>query len=188
MGNQIPMLTVPDDDDLGPAMRICSVPQREFIVALFQTGCKNYSDAAFLTGRYKSRDVAQAASSRWMSNPKVLAALDEYTRMTMKMGLPLAHRALMELVVGADSDAVRFKAAVELFNRNGHLVETVSRHIIEDTRDTKEIVKIAIDYARSLGDPALAYKLLGNSVPKNIIDAEFVEVRDDGTNGLEDLL
>lgn len=181
MGNEI-ALRVPDDADLGPQMRECTVAEREFVVALFQTGARNYTEAALMTGRFESKESAQAAGSRWMSKPRVLMALDEFTRLTMKGGLATSTKALMEIA----SDVMhkdRFKAAVEILNRNGHLVETVSRHIIEDNRDVSEIVKVAIQYARQLGDPSLAYKLLGNSVPKDVIDAEFEEVDE-----LEDLL
>lgn len=188
MGNNLSLVVVPDDEDLGPAMLACTIAEREFVVALFQTGARNQTDAAQLTGRYSNRDSANAAAARWMAKPRVVAALDEYTHVQMKMGLPLATKALLDLVIDASEPAIRFKAAQELFNRNGHLIATVQRHIIEDSRDTKDIVLAAIAYARDLGDERLAYKLLGNSVRKEVIDAEFAEVATDGSDGLEDLI
>lgn len=187
MSNNISIIGLPDEDDLGPAMKACSDAEREFVVSLFNLGCRNYTDAAFATGRYKDRGVAQAASSRFMARGHVVAALDEHTRTIMKMGLPLATKALMELVVGADSDAVRFKAATELMNRNGHIVETVQRHIVEDRRTTREMIVEAVQLARKNGlDPRT---LLGN-IPQDILDAEFSEVisETNGSEGLEDIL
>lgn len=175
--------TVPDEADMGPAMRDCTEAEREFVVAMFQTGAQNYTQAALATGRFGTRESAQMAGSRWMARPRVLLALDEFTRITMKGGLATSTKALLE-IANDPMHKDRFKASVEILNRNGHIVETVSRHIVEDVRDTKEIIRMAVEYAKRLGDQSLAYKLLGNAVPKEVLDAEFTEVKEDDLGDL----
>lgn len=182
----------PDDAECGPAMLACTPLERKFVVALVEGHARNHTQAALMAGKYTSRQSAGAAAWRWMASQRVLLALKEWTQHAMEGDVYLGRRALREIV----SDPMhkdRFKAVVELFNRNGMLVETVQRHIVEDRRDTREIVLAAIDMARQLGDPRLAYKLLGNSVPTDIIDAEFSEVKETvkvetGSEGLEDIL
>lgn len=174
MGNNLSTIVVPDETDLGPAMRECTSAEREFVVAMFQVGCKNQMTAAILTGRFTNERSASVSACRWMAKPRVLAALDEYTRITMKMGLPLGTNALIDIA----SDYMhkdRFKAAVELLNRNGHIVETVQRHIVEHELSMKEV------------ETELA-KLGYDIKPTNAIEGEFTEVDDDGSEGLEDLI
>lgn len=180
----LPLIPAPQEHDCGPAMKKCTPNERAFVAAMFAFGCQNYTDAAMATGRFSSRDSAQAASSRWMHSKRVLDALDEYTRVTMRGGLAIATRALLD-IASDPTNPNRLKAASELLNRNGHIVETISRHIHEqDHTSTKELLHEIGDLARQLGvDPA---KLLG-ATRAEVVDAEFEEVSD-GTEGLEDLL
>lgn len=188
MGNEVarrPILaitTVPDYEDLGPAMRACTEAEREFVVALFQNGATNYTEAALLTGRFTSRESAQAASSRWMAKPRVLLALDEFVQVSMKQGLAISTKALIEIA----SDTMhkdRLKASIELLNRNGHLVETVQRHIIEHEADTT--TKSLLEEIRSLAaDPDVR-----KALKTGFIEGEYTELTNgDGSEGLEDLL
>lgn len=185
------LIYAPADDECGPAMRLCTENERKFIVALVELGARNATQAAMMLGTFTTRESAAVSACRWKNNERVKNALKEWTQHALEGDVHLAQRALREII----SDPLhkdRFKAVQELFNRNGMLVETVQRHIIEDTRDTREIVRAAIDYARSLGDAQLAYKLLGTSVPKDVIDAEFTEVKETVPvtvqDDLEDLL
>ncbi len=178
-------IIAPSDEDCGPAMRACTENERKFIVALVERGARNRTQAAMMLGNYATRESAQVVAHRWFHSERVQLALKEWTQKALEGDVYLARRALREII----SDPMhkdRFKAVQELFNRNGMLVETITRHVVEDNRATKDIIRTAIDYARSLGDERLAYKLLGPSYKKEAIDAEFVEI--DGSEGLEDLL
>lgn len=186
----ISLMVAPSKEDCGPAMAACSELQRKFIVALVELGADNYTRAALMTGHFSTEASAQAWSSRMMHSQKVLSGLREHTELAIKGDVHLARRALMEIA----KDPLhkdRLKAAVELFNRNGMIVETVQRHIVQDDRETKEIIRSAIEYAKQAGvDPKA---LLGNSFnEKDFIDAEFTEVSPKqpamSSDGLEDVL
>jgi len=178
-------IELPPEDQLGPAMRAARPLARKFVVALVELGAESYTRAALMTGHFATKESAQAWSSREMRNPKVREALREWTQTAMEGDVYLGRRALREIV----SDPMhkdRLKAVDMLFNRNGMLVETVQRHIVEDSRSTREMIIEAVQLARKNGiDPRT---LLGPNIPKDILDAEFTEVPDDGSEGLEDLL
>ncbi len=171
-------------------MRAVGKVVRKFIFAhLYLPHVNSDTSAAFATGHFSTPQSAQAWASKTMQRENVKLALYEQSLKSVQTkGFIRGHRAIMDLLA-MPTHKDHFKAVEFVMAHSGMQVQNVTRHIIEDTRETKDIVRMAIDYARSLGDERLAYKLLGNSVPKDVIDAEFVVVSsDDGTAGLEDLL
>jgi hypothetical protein len=183
-----PIVTVPDESALGPAMRACNVNQRAFVIALLETGGSSKKLAAKMAGYGLSDNASGSAGSSLSRHPKVLAALKEEADRRIRSGAVLAASVLLEIA----EDPLhkdRFKAAQELLNRSGLIVETQHRVVVEDQRSTDEIERRILTLAEKLGiDPV---KLLGY-VPAtggtDIIDGECTDVEDDGSEGLEDIL
>jgi len=164
-------IIVPPDDDLGPAMKELTLPQRAFVLAFANFGGTNQGEAARLAGYGSANDVGAASDQAYalLRSPRILVALREEADKRLKAGAILAASVLSEIATDVHHRD-RYKAAVELLNRAGLVVEGVSRLIVEDHRTTEEITRRVVSLAVKLGiDPT---KLLGNDV----IDADYTEV------------
>jgi hypothetical protein len=171
------MVIVPNAEDCGPAMRACSPNERAFVVALVESGGTNHTLSAIHAGIGGNPDASKTAAYRIMQRPRVHAAIREEADKRLRGGAILAASVLIEIA----SDPMhkdRFKAAENLLNRAGLMVENVSRHIIEDHRSDNELLMAIAMIAKKNGlDPS---KLLGKPLEKaNVVDAEFTEVADD---------
>lgn len=162
----------PEDiiDEHGPAMLDLTEPQRMFVLHYANTGGQNAAEAARRAGYGNSSESQAVAASKMLRQPRILAALREVADRRLKSGAILAASALVEIA----SDPLhkeRFKAANELLNRAGLVVEGVSRVIVEDHRTVAEIERRVVDLAVRVGiDPA---KLLGQS---QVIEGDFEEL------------
>lgn len=170
-------------DNLGEAMLAITPNQRRFVVALLETGGTDETLAARMAG-YGGTDIAaRTAAYRLAHNPKVQAAIREEADRRLRAGAVLGASAIRE-IAGDKMHKDRFKAAVELLNRSGLIVETQHRLTIEKV-DNRSVDQIKNDIAKRL---AQLYK--GKEIPAELLppmDVEFVEV-DDGKEGLEDIL
>lgn len=157
------------DEDIGPCMRDLTEPQRAFVKNYVANGGSNELDAAFRAGFGETSQSAAGAADRMMKMPRILSAIREEADKRLKSGAVLAASVLVEIASNR-MHRDQYKAAVELLNRAGLVVEGVSRVIVEDHRTEEEIVRRITDLSSKLGiDPK---KLLGNDV----VDAEFTEV------------
>lgn len=164
-------IIVPPETELGPAMKELTLPQRAFVLAFADFGGTNQAEAARMAGYGSANDRQAAADQAYalLRMPRILAALREEADKRLKGGAILAASVLSEIAMDV-THRDRYKAAVELLNRAGLVVEGVSRVIVEDHRTTEEIERRIVSLAQKLGiDPA---KLLGNDV----VDADFTEV------------
>ncbi len=160
---------VAPEEELGTAMRELSLPQRAFVSAYVQNGGINETDAAFRAGYGPTPEEAGQRAPVLLRSPRILAAIREEADKRLKSGAVLAASVLVE-VARDPLHRDRYKAAVELLNRAGLVVEGVSRVIVEDHRTEEEIVRRITDLSEKLGiDPK---RLLGSDV----VDAEFTEV------------
>jgi len=174
-------IELPAVQDLGPAMRELSEPQRRFVLAMVEMGTDNYTAAARVAGYGGTDGATLVAAHRLSHNPAVQAAIREEADRRLRAGAILAASALIEIVADK-SHKDRFKAADRLLERAGMLVENINRTIVEDHRTDKEIEQAIILMARRNGlDPQ---KLLGR--PLAPIEGEFEEVG--SAEGIEDLL
>src|ERR1700744_1660602 len=127
------LIELPDPEDLGPAMKACTEPQRRFIIALLETGGQNYGKAAAIAGHGGTELASRVAGHRLAHNPKIIAAAREEADRRLRGGAILGASVMIEIA----SDPMhkdRFKAADRLLGSAGLNLETVSRHIIEDHR------------------------------------------------------
>jgi hypothetical protein len=178
---EIAMYDVPDRD-CGPAMRQCTQIQRRFIIALFGIGpgVKGaHQRAALMAGDYTSTNAASVSASRWMDNPTVIAALNEYTANKLRAAGIIGYQALMDVAQDTSpaNTGHRVKAGVELLNRAGHIVETVSRVTVE--HDIPSDTRTLLEEIKALANDPEVRKALAAPV----IDAEFVEVEKDDVLG-----
>jgi len=176
-----PMVPPPPEFSLGPAMKALSKPQRTFVSVYLEQGGANAERAAAAAGYGGTAGSLAQAAHRLTHNLRVQAAMKEEAEKRLKAGSILASSVLIEIA----SDRMhkdRFKAAVELLNRAGLIVQTEHKVIVEDNRLTDEIVQGIVAMAERLQiDPK---KLLGSvptttAEPKDVVDAEYTEVDDD---------
>lgn len=169
-------LTIPTGE-IGPKMRKLSPQQRSFVYAM--TACGGNMTRAALAAGYgagseteKQREkAARVAGSRLASEPKVLEAIKEEAEKRLHSGALIAASTLLE-IVGDPLHKDRLKAASQLLDRAGLIIET--KHTVNVTHSgaDRETVARITDLATKLGlDPKA---LLGQTGP--IIDAEFEEV------------
>ncbi|CAB4132135.1 hypothetical protein UFOVP134_40 [uncultured Caudovirales phage] len=185
------ILEIPDDADLGPAMRELNPSQRAFVFAVVECG-GDYTRAAAAAGYGdKGKDQAtyvntiRAAGSRLSRDKKVIAAMREEAERRLQASALMAVEQLKLMALDPHSKH-QYKAAVALLDRLG-MAPIDRKEITVKHRMTDEQLKASIrDFADKMGlDPA---KLLGHNraVEANITEAEFEPVT--GREGLEDLL
>jgi phage terminase small subunit len=160
-------------------MLLLTQAQRGFVIAMLETGGQDHTKAAVLAGFGNNVDVANVSAARMMRQPKILAAIREEADRRLKSGAILGASVLIEIMQDTRHKD-RFKAAQEVLNRAGLMVEQTHRVIHEDHRTDAEVKR---SLALLLGKYGVdAAKVLGGDV----VDAEFSEVT--GAEGLEDLL
>lgn len=171
-------------------MQALNQNQRNFVVAFIMQGGQNATAAALAAGYANTEGSARVAAHRLVHHPRVQLALREEADKRLRAGALLGASVVQEIA----SDALhkdRLKAAIELLNRSGLLVEQTHRVIHEDNRSDSELERAVLAMATKYGmDPV---KLLGDATKKvaaaaAAVDAEFVEVELTGAEGLEDLL
>lgn len=180
-----PMIPVPPDEDCGEAMKTCNPRERAFVVHYVMTGGRNQTESALQAG-YCSPDKNNAAAvtaMRLLRRPRILAALREEAEKAMKTCVILATEVLREIAMDP-SHRDRFKAAVELLNRSGLLVETQHRVTVQDDRRSVEEIRAEIVevFKRVFADRPVPPELA------EPIDVEFVSIPDSsraGTNGIK---
>lgn len=170
-------------ENLGDAMLAISPNQRRFVVALLETGGTDETLAARMAGYGGTDNATRVAAYRLAHNPKVQAAIREEADRRLRAGAVLGASAIRE-IAGDKFHKDRFKAAVELLNRSGLIVETQQRLVIE-RQDNRSTEQIKADIVKKL---AALFK--GKDIPAELLppmDVEFEEVTN-GSEGLEDIL
>ena len=173
------MVMVPQDDILGPAMRVLTEGQRAFVIAHLLDGGRNNTQAAIMAGYGGTPESARTRAFELMRTPKILAAIREEADRRLRSGAALAASALLEMAADP-MHKDRYKASVELLNRAGMVVEDVKRVIHEDYRSNAEIKTAILALAKANN---LDIKALG--IAEEPLEAEFEELSSDG---IEDLL
>ena len=151
--------------DYGPAFQDLSESHQRFVIELLDTG-----------GDYKAAAAAAGFSERsgyyLARRPDVIQAIKEEGDARARSGAILAASTLIELARGAINEQVRFKAAVELLNRAGLLVERTQHLIVEHRLSEDQKIAEVKSLAAQLGLDAT--KLLGHAGV--VTDAEFAPV------------
>ena len=154
-----------DQNDLGPAMRELTLPQQAFVMAYAENGGINAAEAAKRAGYGINGETQANAANRLLKRPDILSALREVADSRLKSGAILAASVLVEILQDKFSKD-RYKAAIEVLNRAGLVVEGVSRVIVEDHRTPEEVERRVRDLAERIGiDPD---RLLGRSILENV--------------------
>lgn len=169
-----PITRMPEEviEEHGPAMLALTEPQQSFVLHYCNTGGVNAAEAARRAGYGNTAEAQANIASKMLRQPRILAALREVADRRLKSGAIMAASAIVE-IASDPQHRDRFKAANELLNRAGLVVEGVSRVIVEDHRTVEEIERRVTDLAVRLGiDPA---KLLGQS---QVIEGDFEELDD----------
>lgn len=181
---RVPQVVVPPMEELGPAMRAITPQQQGFIVALVTCGASNATQAAMVAG-YGGTDAATKVAAKYlMRNPRVLAALREESDKFIRSHALIGAKRIVEIALNPmHKDS--YKASVELLNRADLIVRTEHKVVVEDNRTTADVISAICDMAkRNNIDPKT---LLGYD-PMLVTDAQYTDVTDEGSDGLEDLL
>lgn len=165
--------------------------QRQFVLALIQTGCSQ-SKAAELAGYRGGPDTWKAVGWRLAHDSRVQAAIHEEAQKLIRTTSVMAIKVVEGLAQDRNVDPkVRLKAATELLNRSGLHAQSEHKVTVERHLSDKEVRSQIVAFARELGlDPR---SVLGAAFP---IDAEFEVVEPArealeppaSADGLEDLL
>lgn len=168
-------IPLPDQNDLGPAMRAINERQRRFVVAFYHTG--NRERAAHIAGYagdLGTNMLGVSAYSVW-HQPKVQLAIKEFGESSVLGGLiPMAFAALEDALRSGDHKE-KTKAALAVMDRTGfhakseQIIRTPDRTRAEQI---KEIMRLCAENGMD------ARKLIGGAV--DFVDADF-EVVDKAT-------
>jgi len=167
--------------EYGPAMRILTEKQREFVSRLVETGC-SYTDAARAAGYSGvSANSLRVTGHRLAHDDKVIAAIREEAERKMRAGAAFGVHALEE-IARDPTHKDRLRAAGKLLGMAG-LREDESRtvHHVHELNDEQLDARIRMLAKRNGLDPA---RLLGPG--KDVIEGTFAVV--DPADELKDVL
>lgn len=167
-------------------MSACTAQERDFVIALLETGARDATKAAVIAGYGAERhDSAKQAAWRLAHRPRVQAAIREEADKRIRTGTILGASVLMEIAMNSQHKD-QYKAAVELLNRGGLIVATKHEVEVTDNRTTQTLLARVHELAARLNlDPRM---LLGQAANTPVVDAEWEDVDEGSTDGLEDLL
>jgi phage terminase small subunit len=160
---------IAEDARLGPAMEALTDKQRQFVLALLQTGCSN-AKAAQLAGYAGNSDVLKSMGWRLSHDARIQAAIHEEAEKLIRTTAPMAIGVMTAIAQDPAVDPKdRLKAAVELLNRSGLHAHT--EHKITVERQSKTAAELIKEIQAMAGDLGLdASKLLYGA---GVVDADF---------------
>jgi hypothetical protein len=178
----VPLIAVPDADDLGPAMAACNIGERAWVIAKIETGANNMECARLAGYSASSDDVLKATGYAIAHRQRVQDALLEMSRKLMRTE---GAKSIKTLVAIRDDKAIkpeiRLKASVELLDRAGmnavsesHLTVT---HQLSDAQMDQRILALAAELGLT-EDVARKMLISPADLQKNAdaIEAEFEEI------------
>ena len=178
----VPLIAVPDAEDLGPAMQACNIGERAWVIAKIETGESNMECCRVAGYSASSNDVLKAMGYAIAHRQRVQDALLEMSRKLMRTE---GAKSIKTLVAIRDDRTIkpeiRLKASVELLDRAGmnavsesHLTVT---HELNEAQMDQRILALAAELGLT-EDVARKMLISPADLQKNadIIDAEFEEV------------
>ncbi len=182
--NIIPLIPVPDPDDLGEQMRQCTKGERAWVIAKIETGESNAECARLAGYSASSPDVLKSIGYAIAHRERVQAALLEMSRKLMRTEGPKSIKTLVEIRDNTKAENKdRIKASIELLNRAGmsavqesHLTVT---HQLNESQMDQRILQLAAELGLDQ-DTARKMLIAPADLEKNanVIDADFTEVRE----------
>lgn len=176
------LIKVPDIDDLGPAMLACTTRQRAFVIAMLDFPGWTHDQMAMAAGFTGDNMTLRTTASRLVHADKVQAAIQEEARKRIGASAITAASELVK-IAGNGMHKDQLKAIGMILNRVGLHEKTEHAVTVTNIADDSAAIERIKALAGLLGLDAK--QLLGRA---GVVDAEFSEVQDDGTEGLEDLL
>lgn len=193
-----PIVHVPPDSRLGPAMLALSNRHRAFVVALMELGGSKYSAAAAAAGYSAgNKDALAVTATRLAHDDRILDAIQEESKRRLGAALGLATSNLVKIIEdGKPSD--KLQAMRMLFDRTGLHAKSEQlinvKHTPEDEAGMIERIRslagdLGLDPAALLGTRAAlpAPPVLPLPLKPLVADAVFVDISPTA-RGLEDLL
>lgn len=186
----------PDSGKFGPAMLALLPRQQAFVDALLTQGDSNYTRAALTAGYADSENSSiRATAHRLAHDAKILDAIQEESQRRIRAGVGIAVHVLERMLEGGEAEgitpALQVKIAEMIMNRSGLHVTTkheTTRTVVHElsadqrTRRLAELLRKRPDLIGLTDGKRLALP------DPNTTDADFVEVVEPSTEGLEDLL
>lgn len=185
MGEIHPLLSIPCDAKLGPAMSNLNERQRAFVVAMVEMGGINFTRAALAAGYGNGKtDAAAVQGNRLAHDENIIAAIHEEAYRRLRSGNIMAVQTLLEIADNQTAENKdRLKACEMILNRSG--IPATTEHLVKVERaDMSEevMIKRIRQLAEKQGiDPV---KLLGTTaVP---VDAEFSVIKTEAVESAHD--
>ncbi len=186
--------TESEADDYGPAMSACLPKERAFVLALLQG--RNGAQAAREAG-YGAEDGSSSAETfarialRTVSRDRVIDALTEQSRKTIRSLAPSAIQAIKEIITTTNHKD-RAKVALSMLERVDPIVQRID---VKHQHEVVDRTKAAIEHLARLkakganreflvaefGELGLAHfeTILAQQNQAKPIDAEFTEITDE---------
>lgn len=175
-------LTIPAENNYGPAMEVLTPRQQAFVIILLDAGRLNYTDAYLRAGyEVKDRHSAQVNGSRLAHDDRIIAAIKEESSKRLNAGSGVAINSIV--VAAADpTHKDHIKACEMILNRTGfHALTEHKATVTHRSEPDEKRMKRISDAAKKLGlDPE---KLLGS-----IINGSYTEVVPEEEDDLSDVL
>lgn len=164
-----------DEFEFGPKMRVLTVKQRAFVMALVEFPNLSHAEAARMAGYSDKSEGAKVMACNLMQDKKIVEAMQEQAgKRLWAISMKAAWR--VDQLMDSDDDAVALKAAGMVLDRVGHAPQqniNIHQHVTDNSG--KAIMERIHALAAKHGlDPA---KLLTSRSKGEVIDAEFSEVK-----------
>lgn len=194
MSSETALSTIPDPEeaDLGPAMRSCTVLERRFVIALVETGGQDNTAALAMAGsKCATREALRVTAHQMWHRPRVQEAMREESWKRINSYGLMAVSNIIDMARASRDEKIKFKANIELMNRCGLQViqkldvrhSDVSKTDDELVRRMSELVRRNPAYIDMVPEPLRPAIMASLPRPK-IIEGELVgagDVRDTGT-------
>ena len=143
-------------DKMGPAMEALTPMQRAFVEALFVLGTGKYTAAARMAGHTGTEGSLRVWAHRAAHNPKVVAAIREESDRRCVTLLPVAHKALENIV--RDGESKDHFAAVKHVQALAGVSPTQKTEVVvkHDTESLRAEIAAAIDHLRAVAGDRLS--------------------------------
>jgi phage terminase small subunit len=152
--------------------------QMKFVRYYVEFGGVNGTKAALLAGYSPGVKNSSAAisASRLLRKPLILSEIRRETERSLKAGVALGARALIDLAKSAKSESVKLQAATALLDRGGMQLKALQETtvIVEDRRTNDEILKSIEALSRELGVKTIEGKII--EIPPPTIEHMPIEM------------
>lgn len=191
MSQATALISIPDpeEENLGPAMRACTMLERRYVIALCETGAHDHTRALEMAGSgCTTRDSLRNTAMQMWRRPRVQEAMKEESWKRMNGFGLMAVSNVIDLARSSRDEKVRLKANLELMNRTGmNVIQKIDVRHTDVSKTDDELVRRMVDlvkrnpaYIDMVPDPIRPQVIALLPAPRHpVIDVEAIPVERD---------